>query len=63
MSKVNWRPKTEAEEAEMMKHLDPEEREILDAYNAGSYDSQIVGLPANGSPPSRFISLTESARL
>ncbi len=33
MSDVNWRPETEAEEAEMMKHLDPEEREELEAFN------------------------------
>ncbi|HEY7532355.1 MAG TPA: hypothetical protein VH681_06165, partial [Nitrospiraceae bacterium] len=33
MSDVNWRPETEAEEAEMMKHLAPEEREELEALN------------------------------
>ena len=32
MSDVNWRPETE-EEAEMMKHLEPEEREELEALN------------------------------
>lgn len=38
MSKINWRPETEEEEAEMMKHLDPEEREVLEAFNSGAYD-------------------------
>jgi hypothetical protein len=33
MSDVNWRPETEAEEAEMMQHLAPEEREELEALN------------------------------
>jgi predicted DNA binding CopG/RHH family protein len=33
MSDVNWHPETEAEEAEMMQHLAPEEREELEALN------------------------------
>ena len=37
MGEINWRPETEAEEAEMMKHLDPEEREVLDAINDPAY--------------------------
>jgi len=41
MSKVNWRPETEEEEAEMMRHLDAEEREVLEALNAGVYDAQL----------------------
>lgn len=38
MSEVNWRPDTEEEEAEMRRHLDPEEREVLEAFNTGAYD-------------------------
>jgi hypothetical protein len=38
MSQVNWRPETEAEEAAMMRYLDPEEREVLEAFNSGAYD-------------------------
>lgn len=37
MSEINWRPEAEEEEARMMQHLDPEEREILEAQNAGTY--------------------------
>ena len=33
LSNVNWRPETEEEETEMMKHLDPEERAELEAFN------------------------------
>jgi predicted DNA binding CopG/RHH family protein len=33
LSNVNWRPETQEEETEMMKHLDPEEREELEAFN------------------------------
>jgi len=37
MSRINWRPVTAADEAQMMEHLDPEEREILAAQNAEDY--------------------------
>lgn len=35
---INWRPETEEEEARMMEHLDPEEREILATQNAADYE-------------------------
>ncbi len=38
MSKINWRPETAEEEARMMPHLDPEERDILEAQNAEEYE-------------------------
>ncbi len=37
MSHINWRPMTAEDEAQMMEHLDPEEREILAAQNAKEY--------------------------
>ena len=37
MSRINWRPMTAEDEAQMMEHLDPEEREILAAQNAKEY--------------------------
>jgi predicted DNA binding CopG/RHH family protein len=37
MRRINWRPRTAEEEAQMMKHLDPEEREILAAQDAAAY--------------------------
>jgi predicted DNA binding CopG/RHH family protein len=37
MSRINWRPVTAADEAQIMEHLDPEEREILAAQNAEEY--------------------------
>ena len=37
MSRINWRPKTADEEAQMMEALDPEERKILAAQNAAEY--------------------------
>lgn len=45
MSDVNWRPETEEEEAEMMKHLDPEEREELDTLNKMLSDPNFVPQP------------------
>jgi predicted DNA binding CopG/RHH family protein len=42
MSDVNWRPETEEEEAEMMRHLDPEEREELEALNEMLSDPDFV---------------------
>jgi predicted DNA binding CopG/RHH family protein len=38
MSEINWRPETAEEEARMMQHLDPEERDILEAQNAEDYE-------------------------
>ena len=35
---INWHPKTEEEEARMREHLEPEEREILEAQNAEGYE-------------------------
>ena len=37
MSRINWRPVTAEDEAQMMEHLDPEEWEILVAQNAEEY--------------------------
>lgn len=37
MSTINWRPETAEDEARMMDHLAPEEREILAAQNAEEY--------------------------
>ncbi len=37
MGEINWRPETEEEEVEMIKHLDPEEREVLEAINDPNY--------------------------
>lgn len=37
MSEINWRPETAEEEARMLEHLAPEEREILEAQNAEEY--------------------------
>ena len=45
MSEVNWRPETDAEEAEMMNHLDPEEREALEALNEMLSDPDFVLQP------------------
>ena len=45
MSDVNWRPETEEEEAEMMQHLDSEEREELEALNEILSDPDFVPQP------------------
>jgi hypothetical protein len=45
MSQVNWRPETEAEEAEMVTHLDPEERDELEALNERLSDPDFVPQP------------------
>ncbi len=37
MSKTKWRPETEEDETRLMKDLDPEEQEILEAQNAEGY--------------------------
>jgi hypothetical protein len=42
MSEVNWRPEADAEEAEMMNHLDPAEREELEALNEMLSDPEFV---------------------
>ncbi len=38
MNHSKWRPETENDEAQMMKDLDPEEREILELQNAEGYE-------------------------
>jgi hypothetical protein len=45
MRDVNWRPETEEEEAEMMRHLDPKEREELEAFNEMLNDPDFVPQP------------------
>lgn len=38
MNHSKWRPETENDEAQMMKDLDPEEREVLELQNAEGYE-------------------------
>lgn len=51
MSEINWHPDTAEEEARMLEHLDPEEREILEAQNAEEY---VFPPPASPEEVQRF---------
>ena len=57
MSKTKWRPETKRDEAKLMKDLDLEEREILEAQNVKEY---VFPPPANTEEVQHFRTIAKN---